>query len=99
MHIQVGVSKAESLQSACTALNTSVTVIQHNEKLRPDNAVVLCAAYDIVADCSDNPATRYLVNDACVTTGTPLVSGAAVGTEGQLSVYGFRDGPCYRCVA
>jgi adenylyltransferase and sulfurtransferase len=95
--MQVGVLKTESLHSACAALNSSNTVIQHNEKLRPDNAVTLCAAYDVVADCSDNPATRYLVNDACMATGTPLVSGAAVGTDGQLSVYGYLGGPCYRC--
>jgi hypothetical protein len=95
--MQVGVPKTESLKDACAALNSTVVIEQHRTRLLPDNAVTLCAAYDVVADCSDNPSTRYLVNDACVATGKPLVSGAAVGTDGQLSVYGYQGGPCYRC--
>lgn len=94
--MQVGVPKTESLQSTCAALNSQVRIVQHKERMNPDNAVTLCAAYDVVADCSDNPTARYLVNDACVATGVPLVSGAAVGTDGQLSVYGYKGGPCYR---
>uniref|UniRef100_A0A674AWI3 Adenylyltransferase and sulfurtransferase MOCS3 n=1 Tax=Salmo trutta TaxID=8032 RepID=A0A674AWI3_SALTR len=54
--------------------------------------------YDIVADCSDNVPTRYLVNDACVLSGKPLVSASALRMEGQLTVYNYRGGPCYRCL-
>ena len=54
--------------------------------------------YDIVIDCTDSPSTRYLISDAAVICGKPLVSGSALGTEGQLAVYGYRGGPCYRCV-
>ncbi|NXD04145.1 MOCS3 sulfurtransferase, partial [Certhia familiaris] len=54
--------------------------------------------YDIVADCSDNVPTRYLVSDACVLAGKPLVSGSALRLEGQLAVYNYRGGPCYRCL-
>ncbi|XDV42664.1 hypothetical protein PO909_011283 [Leuciscus waleckii] len=54
--------------------------------------------YDIVADCSDNVPTRYLVNDACVLAGKPLVSASALRMEGQLTVYNYRGGPCYRCL-
>uniref|UniRef100_A0A3Q1C4H9 Adenylyltransferase and sulfurtransferase MOCS3 n=1 Tax=Amphiprion ocellaris TaxID=80972 RepID=A0A3Q1C4H9_AMPOC len=54
--------------------------------------------YDIVADCSDNVPTRYLVNDACVISGKPLVSASALRMEGQLTVYNYRGGPCYRCL-
>uniref|UniRef100_A0AAY4CMD3 Adenylyltransferase and sulfurtransferase MOCS3 n=1 Tax=Denticeps clupeoides TaxID=299321 RepID=A0AAY4CMD3_9TELE len=54
--------------------------------------------YDIVADCSDNVPTRYLVNDACVLTGRPLVSASALRMEGQLTVYNYNGSPCYRCL-
>ncbi|KAK7904811.1 hypothetical protein WMY93_017418 [Mugilogobius chulae] len=54
--------------------------------------------YDIVADCSDNVPTRYLVNDACVLSGKPLVSASALRMEGQLTVYNYHGGPCYRCL-
>ncbi|KAJ8341823.1 hypothetical protein SKAU_G00341140 [Synaphobranchus kaupii] len=54
--------------------------------------------YDIVADCSDNVPTRYLVNDACVLGGKPLVSASALRMEGQLTVYNYEGGPCYRCL-
>ncbi|NXP68777.1 MOCS3 sulfurtransferase, partial [Chloropsis cyanopogon] len=58
----------------------------------------LVRQYDIVADCSDNVPTRYLVSDACVLAGKPLVSGSALRLEGQLVVYNHRGGPCYRCL-
>jgi molybdopterin/thiamine biosynthesis adenylyltransferase len=55
--------------------------------------------YDIIVDCSDNAVTRYLINDACVLLKKPLVSGAALRVEGQLTVYNFgADCPCYRCL-
>ncbi|MEK7410520.1 MAG: ThiF family adenylyltransferase [Actinomycetota bacterium] len=53
---------------------------------------------DIIVDASDNVATRYLVNDASIVCGKPLVSGSALRFEGQLSVYGYEGGPCYRCL-
>jgi adenylyltransferase/sulfurtransferase len=56
------------------------------------------AAFDVIVDCTDNPGTRFLINDACVLSGKPLVSGAALTTDGQLSVYNFANGPCYRCI-
>lgn len=54
--------------------------------------------YDVIIDGSDNVATRYLVNDACVIAKKPLVSGCAVRLEGQLTVYNYKGGPCYRCL-
>ena len=54
--------------------------------------------YDIIVDASDNPATRYLVNDVSVLLGKPLVSGSALRMEGQITVYHFQGGPCYRCI-
>lgn len=54
--------------------------------------------YDVVVDGSDNVATRYLLNDACVLNKIPLVSGSALKLEGQLTVYNYKNGPCYRCL-
>ncbi|KAJ1473121.1 hypothetical protein T484DRAFT_1837644 [Baffinella frigidus] len=63
-----------------------------------DNVATRYLGYDVVVDCSDNVATRYLVSDACVLAGKPLVSGSALRLEGQLTVYNYEGGPCYRCV-
>jgi adenylyltransferase and sulfurtransferase len=62
-----------------------------------NNALVTVSQYDVVIDASDNPRTRYILNDACVLSRKPLISGAAIGLEGQLSVYNHNNGPCYRC--
>ncbi|DAA23287.1 adenylyltransferase and sulfurtransferase MOCS3 [Bos taurus] len=66
--------------------------------LTPATALDLVRRYDVVADCSDNAPTRYLVSDACVLAGRPLVSASALRFEGQLTVYHYGGGPCYRCV-
>ncbi|EYB97817.1 hypothetical protein Y032_0137g2042 [Ancylostoma ceylanicum] len=84
-------------------LNSTVNVIVHNTVLSRDSAMDILRPYDIVADCSDNPATRYLLNDACVILKKPLVSGSALRWEGQFTVYNYVDakgerGPCYRCL-
>lgn len=94
----LGQPKAASLCAALRRINPAVTAIAHVARLGPRNSADLVRAADIVLDCSDNPATRYLVNDACVLAGRPLVSGAALGTNGQLSVHAPGAGPCYRCV-
>lgn len=94
----VGVPKALSLAAAVRALNSGVAVEPHVTKLTAANGMQLVSAYDVILDCTDNPATRYLINDACVLAGKPLVSGAALGTDGQLSVYNHDGGPCYRCL-
>ena len=62
------------------------------------NAMEILKNYDVVVDATDNVATRYLVNDACVLLKKPLVSGSALMLEGQLTVYNFKGGPCYRCI-
>lgn len=63
----------------------------HKEALTPQNALSLISQYDIVLDCTDNAPTRYLISDACVVSHKPLVSGAAIGTDGQLTVYSYGD--------
>ncbi|XP_028125573.1 adenylyltransferase and sulfurtransferase MOCS3-like [Camellia sinensis] len=59
---------------------------------------VMLPRYDIVIDATDNAPSRYLISDCCVVLGKPLVSGAAIGLEGQLTVYNYNGGPCYRCL-
>ena len=94
----VGTSKAASLAQAVRSLNSLVRVTIHDVQLDRSNAMDIVYGYDVVLDCSDNPATRYLINDACVLSGRPLISGSALRWEGQLTVYNYHDGPCYRCL-
>ena len=96
----VGLNKAKSACRALKALNPTVQIQTITEPLTADNALDLVSSHDLVVDACDNPRTRYVVNDACVLAGRVLVSGSAMGTEGQLTVYGCGvDGrPCYRCL-
>ncbi|XP_067312252.1 adenylyltransferase and sulfurtransferase MOCS3 [Pseudorasbora parva] len=93
-----GQPKALSAAQAISRLNSTVQCVPYHLQLSRENAIQLVQQYDIVADCSDNVPTRYLVNDACVLTGKPLVSASALRMEGQLTVYNYRGGPCYRCL-
>ncbi|XP_016403853.1 adenylyltransferase and sulfurtransferase MOCS3-like [Sinocyclocheilus rhinocerous] len=93
-----GQPKALSAAQAISRLNSTVQCVPYHLQLSRENAIPLIQQYDIVADCSDNVPTRYLVNDACVLTGKPLVSASALRMEGQLTVYNCRGGPCYRCL-
>ncbi|XP_061599115.1 adenylyltransferase and sulfurtransferase MOCS3 [Cololabis saira] len=93
-----GQAKSLSAARAVRRLNSTVECVPYHLQLSPENALQLIQQYDIVADCSDNVATRYLVNDACVLSGKPLVSASALRMEGQLTVYNYRGGPCFRCL-
>lgn len=79
-------------------LNPHVEFEPRVERLTSDNALELIRSYDVVADGTDNFATRYLVNDACVLTGRPNVYGSIYRFDGQVSVFGLENGPCYRCL-
>lgn len=95
----VGKHKALSAAANLRALNSSIKIETHLDGLTPANAVELISRYDVVLDASDNPATRYLVSDAAVVAGRPVVSGAALGTDGQATLYNAgADCPCYRCM-
>lgn len=94
----VGRKKVESAREAVLAINPGVNVTTWDDQLTSANALERVAAHDVVVDGSDNFPTRYLVNDACVLTGTPLVSAAIFRFEGQASVFATSDGPCYRCL-
>ncbi|KAH8241458.1 hypothetical protein KR026_004057 [Drosophila bipectinata] len=93
-----GMSKAESARIALLELNRHCEIRCHTRLLNSRNAMHIIRTYDVVLDCSDNVATRYLLNDACVMLRKPLVSGSALKTDGQLTVYCYGNGPCYRCI-
>ncbi|KAG5501518.1 hypothetical protein JKF63_03347 [Porcisia hertigi] len=94
----IGQPKAMSAKASCLQLFPGACVDAVVEALSPENAERLFASCDIVVDGTDNVTARYLINDAAMRCGKPLVSGSAIGWDGQLSVYGYRGGPCYRCL-
>jgi len=94
----VGRSKAESARDSIREINPHVTVVLHSERLDSDNAMEIFAQYDLIVDGTDNFATRYLVNDACVLLGKPYVWGSIYRFDGQASVFWAEYGPCYRCL-
>lgn len=97
LHRTVQQNKAESLCHFVQCLNPSIDCIAYPTSLDASNALKMVEQYDIVVDASDNPRTRYTLNDACILARTPLVSGSAVGTQGAITV--IQSGsPCYRCL-
>ena len=94
----IGESKAERAAARLRALNPHIDIRPHNLWLSAANALELVGSVDLVVDGSDNFTTRYLVNDACVLAGVPLVYGSISQFEGQASVFHHRGGPCYRCL-
>ncbi len=94
----VGRSKLASARDRLHEINPHVKVELHETHLNSENALDLLAAYDVVADGTDNFPTRYLVNDACVLLGKPNVYASIFRFEGQASVFGAPEGPCYRCL-
>jgi adenylyltransferase/sulfurtransferase len=94
----VGKPKAEAAAKRLRALNSLVDVVAVAERFGRNNALDLVGASDVVIDASDNFATRYLVNDACVMADRPFAYGAVQGCDGQLSVFNWRAGPTYRCL-
>jgi adenylyltransferase/sulfurtransferase len=96
----LGKSKVESGREALARINPEVKVVPIQQRLRDEALDALVASSSVVLDCSDNFATRHAVNRACVRHRKPLVSGAAVRFDGQVSVFDLRDetGPCYHCL-
>lgn len=96
----VGQAKVDSAIARLNAINPDVALVAHRTALDADSLAAAVAAVDVVLDCSDNFGTREAVNAACVAARTPLVSGAAIRLEGQLSVFDLRraDSPCYHCL-
>ena len=94
----VGTSKLDSARARLADVNPHVHLETHEARLTSANAMEILRDYDVVVDGTDNFATRYLVNDACVLLGKPNVHGAIFQFEGQASVFCTPDGPCYRCL-
>ncbi len=94
----IGMPKVESAKRTFEALNPDVKIVAIRKRISKDDILDLIRDYDIVVDGSDNFPTRYLVNDACVMAGKPLVSGAILRFEGQVTTIVPGDGPCYRCL-
>lgn len=96
----VGTNKAVSAQRTLQMINPEVMVETVQEKSTEEAFTALIQGVDIVIDCSDNFATRYALNRICYQFKKPLVSGAAIGFEGQITVYDFRNegSPCYHCL-
>ena len=94
----VGRRKSESARDRIHDLNPHVNVVLHDARLTSENALEIVSQYDLVVDGTDNFATRYLVNDACVLLGKPNVYGSIFRFEGQSTIFCTKDGPCYRCL-
>ncbi|KAF2662409.1 hypothetical protein K491DRAFT_709779 [Lophiostoma macrostomum CBS 122681] len=103
---RIGMTKVDSARVALNSLNPNVRLISHPTRLSPESAIATFQPYDLVLDCTDTPASRYLISDTCVLLGKPLVSASALRTDGQLMVLNNpprakgdgSGGPCYRCV-
>ena len=95
---RVGQKKVESARRTLTALNPGVNVVTHEEMLVADNVDRLIAGYEVVLDGTDTFETRYLLNDAAVAAGIPVVHASVFRFEGQLTTFVPYEGPCYRCL-
>jgi molybdopterin/thiamine biosynthesis adenylyltransferase/rhodanese-related sulfurtransferase len=94
----IGRSKAVSARDSVLEINPYVTVNLHEERLDSSNVMEIFAQYDLIVDGTDNFATRYLVNDACVLLHKPYVWGSIYRFDGQAAVFWADHGPCYRCL-
>jgi molybdopterin/thiamine biosynthesis adenylyltransferase/rhodanese-related sulfurtransferase len=94
----VGMLKVDSAEIMLKGLNPHLNVVKYNTMLTSANALEIFKDFDVIADGTDNFQTRYLVNDACVLTGKPNAYGSIFRFEGQASVFGTKEGPCYRCL-
>jgi adenylyltransferase/sulfurtransferase len=94
----IGKSKALSAKEKIAEINPNVNVVVHEIRLDIDNVLEIFSQYDLIVDGTDNFATRYLVNDACVLLKKPYVWGSIYRFDGQASVFWAEYGPCYRCL-
>ena len=95
---RIGMAKTESARKTIEALNPDVNVVEHRVRFGSDNVLELLEQYDIVVDGADNFPTRYLLNDASVRLGKPVVSASILSFDGQISTFIPHEGPCYRCL-
>jgi sulfur-carrier protein adenylyltransferase/sulfurtransferase len=95
---RIGTPKVDSAEAAVQAINPDVEVVKYKTRLDASNVMEIIQGYDVIVDGVDNFPTRYLLNDATVRLGIPVVSASILGFDGQLSVFKPHDGPCYRCL-
>jgi sulfur-carrier protein adenylyltransferase/sulfurtransferase len=95
---RIGTRKVDSAETTIAALNPDVEVVKYPIRLDASNIMEIIDGYDVIVDGVDNFPTRYLLNDATVRLGIPVVSASILGFDGQLSVFKPHDGPCYRCL-
>src|SRR3954462_5344701 len=95
---RIGVPKVDSAEIAINGINPDVKVVKYRTRLDASNIMEIIEGYDVIVDGVDNFPTRYLLNDATVRLGIPVVSASILGFDGQLSVFKPHDGPCYRCL-
>jgi molybdopterin/thiamine biosynthesis adenylyltransferase/rhodanese-related sulfurtransferase len=95
---RIGMAKVDSAEVTIKALNPDVKVVKYPVRMDASNIMEIIEGYDVIVDGLDNFPTRYLLNDASVRLGIPVVSASILGFDGQLSVFKPHDGPCYRCL-
>src|ERR1700712_1093703 len=95
---RIGTPKVDSAEIAINGINPDVRVVKYKTRLDASNIMEIIDGYDVIVDGVDNFPTRYLLNDASVRLGIPVVSASILGFDGQLSVFAPHDGPCYRCL-
>lgn len=95
---RIGTPKTASARITIEALNPDVRVVEHRTRLEAGNVLDMLRDYDLIVDGADNFPTRYLLNDASVRLGKPVVSASILGFDGQISVFAPGEGPCYRCL-
>jgi molybdopterin/thiamine biosynthesis adenylyltransferase/rhodanese-related sulfurtransferase len=95
---RIGTPKVDSAETSILAINPDVNVVKYRTRLDASNIMEIIEGYDVIVDGVDNFPTRYLLNDATVRLGIPVVSASILGFDGQLSVFKPHDGPCYRCL-
>jgi len=94
----IGGQKSEIISKLLKEMNPLVSIITHNTALTAKNALDIIKDYQIIADCTDNFQSRYLLNDACVLSEKPYVYGSVSGLRGQAGFFYAKEGPCYRCL-
>lgn len=94
----IGTPKCDSAKAFVEKLNPNVKVTPFHVALDATNALAIADSYDIILDCTDSPVSRYLINDTAVVLKKPLVSASALKLEGQIAIYNYKNGPCYRCM-
>jgi len=95
---RIGVPKVDSAEEAIKGINPDVKVEKYKTRIDASNIMEIIEGYDVIVDGADNFPTRYLLNDATVRLGIPVVSASILGFDGQLSVFVPHEGPCYRCL-